>query len=159
MQLRDNKQKEMLLIYSNHDIKNTHINNRESKVNMHIHKQAYRLQMLRKKHYLTTRDLAKKLGVSNGIISRWCTGSAYPSRKHVRTICEYFNVEPAWFIYGIDDKPAENDMKFVYGNLNVDNKERVIEIAKALLKTQDFNQKDLEKGRGVRDEAKNSKTT
>jgi hypothetical protein len=28
-----------------------------------------------------------------------------------------------------------------------------------LLKTQDFNQKDLEKGRGVRDEAKNSKTT
>ena len=79
---------------------------------MYKNKQAYRLQMLRKRKGLTTRKLGEKLGVSNGIISRWCTGSAYPSRKHVIKICEFFKVEAAWF------------------------KDRVLEIAKALLNSQ-----------------------
>lgn len=103
---------------------------------MYKNKQAYRLQMLRKRKGLTTRKLGEKLGVSNGIISRWCTGSAYPSRKHVIKICKFFKVEAAWFIYGIDDRPVENDLSFVYSFLDGGNKDRVLEIAKALLNSQ-----------------------
>ena len=98
--------------------------------------QAYRLEMLRKKHGLTTRSMGKELGVSNGIISRWCRGDAYPSRKHVKVICDYFNVNPEWLVFGIEYKAVENDLRFVYESLNDDNKDVVLKVANALLKGQ-----------------------
>mgnify|MGYP003125477917 CR=1 FL=1 len=134
MQLVDSK-KEILIKKGNRGIKKDHSKERGLAV-MYKHQQAHRLQMLRKKHQLTTRQLGKKLGVSNGIVSRWCRGDAYPSRKHVRVICEYFDIEPAWLIYGIDDKPQENDLSFVYKSLDTVNQDRVLEIARALLDRQ-----------------------
>ena len=98
--------------------------------------QAYRLQMLRRKHGLTTRTMAEKLGVSNGIVSRWCRGDAHPTRKHVRVICNYFNVDPEWLIYGVENKTVDNDMRFVYESLNDDNKGVALKVAKALLNQQ-----------------------
>jgi len=130
-----NEKEQILIMTSNHDIKKEHSKGR-GKEDMFKHKQAYRLQMLRRKHGLTTRKLAEKLGVSNGIVSRWCRGDAYPTRKHVRVICEYFKVEPAWLIYGIDDKPQENDLSFVYDSLNDKNKDSLLDIARALLNAQ-----------------------
>ena len=97
-----------------------------------------RLKALRKKHYLTTRALAEKLGVSNGIISRWCNDTAYPSRKHIEDICDYFDVDKIWFVYGYNEKDFQTTeaINHVYELLSTDNKKRVLEVAKAFLASQ-----------------------
>lgn len=100
---------------------------------MYIHNQAKRLQALREKHMLTTRDLAKIIGVSNGVISRWCQGKSYPSRKHTKIICDHFKVEPAWFIYGISSGGSE-DIDLT--KLSTENKIMILQTYNALLDSQ-----------------------
>jgi|21_taG_2_1085346.scaffolds.fasta_scaffold43801_3 transcriptional regulator with XRE-family HTH domain len=101
---------------------------------MYIHNQARRLQALREKHSLTTRALAKIIGVSNGVISRWCQGKAYPSRKHTKIICDYFKIEPAWFIYGVSDGDRTQDIDL--SKLSTEHKITILQTYNALLDSQ-----------------------
>jgi transcriptional regulator with XRE-family HTH domain len=101
---------------------------------MFIHAQAKRLQTLRLKHNLTTRELGKNLGVSGSVVSRWCLGKAYPSRKHTKRICEYFKIEPAWFIYGVDNPVDEQLINIT--KLTIENKITFLQTYQALLEGQ-----------------------
>jgi transcriptional regulator with XRE-family HTH domain len=101
---------------------------------MYINDQASRLQALRKKHMLTTRVLAKIIGVSNSVISMWCQGKSYPSRKHTKIICDYFNIEPSWFIYGVSD--GKNIKGIDLSKLSTEHKITIIQTYNALLEVQ-----------------------
>tara|TARA_B110000008_G_C16899984_1_gene536355 strand:- start:295 stop:1080 length:786 start_codon:yes stop_codon:yes gene_type:complete len=81
---------------------------------------AVNLQQLRAKHHLTTRGLAKIIGVSNSVISRWCRGISHPSKKHTSKLCDYFQVEPAWLVYGASNN--NNEQSIDISHLSTENK-------------------------------------
>ena len=53
---------------------------------------SYNLKKLREKHHLTQHDLAEKLKVSNGAISKWENCQREPDLSTLKKIKEYFNI-------------------------------------------------------------------
>tara|TARA_R100001015_G_C4632002_1_gene195030 strand:- start:2469 stop:2870 length:402 start_codon:yes stop_codon:yes gene_type:complete len=107
-----------------------------------------RLQMLRERQHLTCRKLGEILGVGESIVAKWCNGNRVPSRRNLKKICDYFNVEPAWLIYGIDsDAPVLKegsavsetlavDAKLAFEDLTTENQKAVLAFTKVLLSKQ-----------------------
>jgi transcriptional regulator with XRE-family HTH domain len=52
-----------------------------------------RIKELLDKRKLFQRDLAKKLGVSDTIVSLWCSNKITPSTKHLNQIADYLKVK------------------------------------------------------------------
>lgn len=61
-----------------------------------------RLKSLRKDKTLTQPQLAKALGVSNGMISMWENNICEPSLSHIKKIAQFFKIS-ADFIIGLED--------------------------------------------------------
>ena len=107
-----------------------------------------RLQMLRERQQLTCRKLGEILGVGESIVAKWCNGNRVPSRRNIKKICDYFKVEPAWLIYGIDsDAPVlkegtdvsvtlDVDGELAYEALSAENKKAVLAFCKVLYQKQ-----------------------
>ena len=107
-----------------------------------------RLQMLRERQQLTCRKLGEILGVGESIVAKWCNGNRVPSRRNLKKICDYFKVEPAWLIYGIDsDAPVLKegsavsetlavDAELAFNELNTENQKAVLAFTKVLLSKQ-----------------------
>jgi len=107
-----------------------------------------RLQMLRERQHLTCRKLGEILGVGESIVAKWCNGNRVPSRRNLKKICDYFKVEPAWLIYGIDsDAPVLKegsavsetlsvDAELAFNELTIENQKAVLAFTKVLLTKQ-----------------------
>lgn len=107
-----------------------------------------RLQMLRERQQLTCRKLGEILGVGESIVAKWCNGNRVPSRRNLKKICDFFKVEPAWLIYGIDsDAPVLKggsavsetlavDAELAFNELTIENQKAVLAFTKVLLSKQ-----------------------
>ena len=107
-----------------------------------------RLQMLRERQQLTCRKLGEILGVGESIVAKWCNGNRVPSRRNLKKICDYFKVEPALLIYGIDsDAPVLKegsgvsetlavDAELAFNELTIENQKAVLAFTKVLLAKQ-----------------------
>ena len=107
-----------------------------------------RLSMLRERQQITCEQLAERLGVGKSIVAKWCKGTRVPSRKNLKLLCDYFKVEPAWLIYGIDsDAPVLKegsavsetlavDAELAFNELNIENQKAVLAFTKVLLSKQ-----------------------
>lgn len=60
-----------------------------------------KIKELRKTHGLTQPELAKELGVSNGMISNWENDVNEPGLSHIKNIAIFFDVS-ADFIVGVN---------------------------------------------------------
>ena len=60
-----------------------------------------KIKELRKKRGLTQPELAKELGVSNGMISNWENDVNEPGLSHIKNIAIFFDVS-ADFIVGVN---------------------------------------------------------
>lgn len=60
--------------------------------------QSERLKQLRSASGLTQEGLAELIGCSAGNISKWETGSSYPTAPSFRKICEHFGVSESWLL-------------------------------------------------------------
>ncbi len=52
-----------------------------------------KIMLLRKQNNMSQTDLAKKLNVSNKLISKWETGGSLPSTEYLPKLCQIFNVK------------------------------------------------------------------
>jgi len=107
-----------------------------------------RLSMLRERQQITCEQLAERLGVGKSIVAKWCKGTRVPSRKNLKLLCDYFKVEPAWLIYGIDsDAPVLKegsgvsetlavDAELAFNELTIENQKAVLAFTKVLLAKQ-----------------------
>lgn len=109
------------------------------------------IKKLRKQNGLTMRELAGKIGVSEGTISRWESGEiANMKRNHIATLAKVFNV-PATDFLDLEDKVYQNktptmdsimdDLEILYyeGRENIpEDKRRMLEsIISTILKGDD----------------------
>lgn len=63
---------------------------------------AQRLKELRLEKHLSTRDLAKEIGVTNITISRWENNKASATHEKIILLCQFFNVS-ADYLLGLKD--------------------------------------------------------
>lgn len=66
--------------------------------------QSERLKQLRSASGLTQEGLAELIGCSAGNISKWETGSSYPTAPSFHKICEFFGVSESWLL----EKPIKS---------------------------------------------------
>ena len=64
-----------------------------------------KIKSLRQARQLSLRALEIELGKLGGsatysAIGRWEQDAVRPSRENLRAICKYFNVDPAWLMFG-----------------------------------------------------------
>lgn len=52
-----------------------------------------KIMLLRKQNEMSQTDLAKKLNVSNKLISKWETGNSLPSTEYLPKLCQIFNIK------------------------------------------------------------------
>jgi transcriptional regulator with XRE-family HTH domain len=64
---------------------------------------AQNIKKLRKVRNLTQKELAEKLGVDQGHVSKIETGAAKPSKQLIKLICKEFKVREEWFLSGTSD--------------------------------------------------------
>lgn len=64
-----------------------------------------RISALVKSSGLSMRELARRIGVSNVSLSQWASGVNKPGDKGLEAFCEYFEVTPAFILYGDGDAP------------------------------------------------------
>lgn len=60
---------------------------------------------------LTKTAFAKRINVSQGLISQICNGTTNPSERTVKDICREFEVNENWLRYGIGEMKAETDQR------------------------------------------------
>lgn len=66
------------------------------------------IRKLRKQHGLTMKELAQKVGVSEGTISRWESGEiANMKRNYIAALSEVFNIPPTDFLDITDNHNTE----------------------------------------------------
>ncbi len=53
---------------------------------------ATKIMLLRKQHGMSQADLAKKLNVSNKLISKWETGTSIPATEYLPKLCKVFDI-------------------------------------------------------------------
>lgn len=68
-----------------------------------------KIMLLRKQNGMSQTDLAKKLNVSNKLISKWETGGSLPSTEYLPKLCQIFNVK-------INELMGEDDFPEVKSN-------------------------------------------
>jgi len=114
--------------------------------------------MLRERQQITCEQLAERLGVGKSIVAKWCKGTRVPSRKNIKLLCDYFKVQPAWLIYGIDsDAPVlkegtsvsvtlDVDGELAYEALSAENKKAVLAFCKVLYQKQQQEKQDQNGG-------------
>lgn len=90
--------------------------------------------MLRDRFGFTQEDLANKLGVSKQTISNWETGLKSPRMGAIEKMSQLFNVSKGFIIDGSDD--TQDRLLPVFDQLNLENKNRVIDFSIDLLKNQ-----------------------
>lgn len=66
------------------------------------------IRKLRKQHGLTMKELAQKVGVSEGTISRWESGEiANMKRNYIAALSKVFSIPPTDFLDISDNRDAE----------------------------------------------------
>lgn len=60
---------------------------------------------------MSTRELAKRIGVSSVSLSQWSTGKYKPSEEGLEALCNYFNVTPAFILYGDGNAPEGQSIR------------------------------------------------
>ena len=70
-----------------------------------------RLNLLQENSGMNQKDLAKAIGLSLSIFTRWNKGNAKPGLKQLVKVAQYFNVSLDWLVFG-DDAPS-NDLENV----------------------------------------------
>ena len=67
-----------------------------------MNKFAIRLKEILKINNMSQTDLAKKIGMSQGIVNNYCTGKREPSHDVLILICKALN-ESADYLLGLED--------------------------------------------------------
>lgn len=64
-----------------------------------------RISALIKQSGLSMRELSRRMKVSNVSLSQWASGRNRPSEEGLEALCEYFEVTPAFVLYGDGNAP------------------------------------------------------
>lgn len=64
-----------------------------------------RIAALVRQSGLSMRELARRMNVSNVSLSQWASGKNKPSDEGLQALCEYFEVTPAFILYGDGNAP------------------------------------------------------
>lgn len=64
-----------------------------------------RIGALVKASGLSNRELSRRLGTTHVTISNWVRGAAEPSEEGLERLCEFFQVTPAYIMYGDGNAP------------------------------------------------------
>lgn len=67
---------------------------------------ALRISQLAKATHLSVRELARRIGVSHVSLHQWVTGKNEPSKEGLEALCTYFEVTPAYILYGDGNAPT-----------------------------------------------------
>lgn len=64
-----------------------------------------RIAALVKQSGLSMRELSRRMNVSNVSLSQWASGRNKPSEEGLEALCQYFEVTPAFILYGDGNAP------------------------------------------------------
>lgn len=67
---------------------------------------AARLVKQRRANFLTQRDLAGKLGVTQAAVARWEIGRYTPALRYRKALADILNIAPSILFEGADDEVA-----------------------------------------------------
>lgn len=67
------------------------------------------LRDLRRRKLVTQQEMAKDLGVRYQTVQAWEQGKAWPRNRHLRAMCEYFNIAPGDLLLIVEATMAEHE--------------------------------------------------
>lgn len=65
-----------------------------------------RISMIVEESGLTKTAFAKKINVSQGLVSQMCAGTTKPSDRTISDICRIFDIQEDWLRYGLEPMRA-----------------------------------------------------
>lgn len=65
-----------------------------------------RISIIVEESGLTKTAFAKKINVSQGLVSQMCAGTTKPSDRTISDICRIFDIEEDWLRYGLEPMRA-----------------------------------------------------
>ncbi len=74
-----------------------------------------RLKALLSENCMPRAELARRLGVTVPVVSRWLNGASAPDVYQVQAVARLFGLPCAWFLDGRDGMPAPSDMAALLG--------------------------------------------
>lgn len=80
---------------------------------------AARISALIESSGLSKRQLAEKMNVSNVSLSQWARGKNRPSGEGLEALCKFFEVSPAWLLYGDGAEPSAQTIKIAPGLISI----------------------------------------
>ena len=67
-----------------------------------------KINILLAQHGMSGADLERAIGVSNSVYSQWNTGATKPSRKNLKKIADYFQIDVTELL---DDPPIKQEVE------------------------------------------------
>lgn len=90
------------------------------------------LKKLREERGLRQEDLAKKIGLSPGLISRIERGEASLAPRHIAKICKIYGLQPGYFYRTDDDRNIETAKALLRNSGDIKDDKLAAEILKDL---------------------------
>lgn len=92
------------------------------------------IEIFRRRKGVSQSAMAKELGVSQGTISKWCTGEHFPPPRRLPSIAAYFGVDPLELFPDDVISPEVRALLIKTRNLNSDDVPIVEQLIDALTK-------------------------
>lgn len=70
-----------------------------------------RISIVVEKSGLTKTAFAKRINVSQGLVSQLCAGTTNPSERTVKDICREFGINETWLRTGVGDMKSETTQR------------------------------------------------
>ena len=104
-----------------------------------------RIRLIRKKMGLNQIEFAQRIGLTQTFISMLELGKAPLIEKNIKLICATFAINEDWLRSGIgemiaSESPYEGELLTIFGKLNPETQEFILEMARNLLKRQEKQQ-------------------
>src|SRR5437773_2594972 len=70
-----------------------------------------RIREALRKRGMTSAELARELGVTDGAVAHWLTGANKPRPERIIEIAMILDVNPHWVAYGVEEPEAAGDRR------------------------------------------------
>ena len=91
---------------------------------------------------ISQNELARRIGVSNAIISKWINKTAYPREEALEALSDFFDVPISQLTLDREEYKEHKEERHLidnYKQLNEDNKEKLVNYSEELIKEQEDN--------------------